>query len=255
MRAFEIGVVLGSWRSTADGSTVPWTEIRDLALCAESMGCDTVWSPDELIGRIAAGGPRFGFWDGVAIPAALAAATSRIKIGTWVMSSLHRNPGSRRRRLRPSTRSAAGDSSSGSAPAIPGAAPRALGSPRTMSTSGSRRHRDRRPAPARRAGGLRGDLPRCPRPDPGARGSAPRSVPDPAGRSRPEGLPPRRPSRRHLELLRRGAERRGRARAEGRRLRSRLRRGRTGPGDDRPLGGGRGRARSNPPAPAGCSGR
>ena len=32
-------------------------------------------------------------WDGVAIPAAIAASTSRIKIGTWVLSSLHRNPG------------------------------------------------------------------------------------------------------------------------------------------------------------------
>ena len=93
MRAFEIGVVLSSWRSTTDGSSVPWTEIRDLALRAEMIGFDTLWSPDELIGRLVKGGPRYGFWDGVAIPAALASATSRIKIGTWVLSSLHRNPG------------------------------------------------------------------------------------------------------------------------------------------------------------------
>jgi len=93
MRAFEIGVVLGSWRSTTDGSTVGWPEIRDQALLAESLGFDTVWSPDELVGRMVKDGPRFGFWDGIAIPAALAAVTSRVKIGTWVMSSLHRNPG------------------------------------------------------------------------------------------------------------------------------------------------------------------
>lgn len=93
MRALEIGVVLGSWRSTTDGSPVPWTEIRDLALRAESIGFDTVWSPDELIGRLVKSGPRYGFWDGIAIPAALASATSRIKIGTWVLSSLYRNPG------------------------------------------------------------------------------------------------------------------------------------------------------------------
>ena len=31
-RDFEIGVVLGSWRSTTDGTTVPWTEIRDLVV-------------------------------------------------------------------------------------------------------------------------------------------------------------------------------------------------------------------------------
>jgi len=93
MRTFEIGVVLGSWRSATDGSTVPWSEIRDLALRAEAIGFDAVWSPDELLGRLIKGGPRYGFWDGIAIPAALAAATSRIKIGTWVLSSLHRNPG------------------------------------------------------------------------------------------------------------------------------------------------------------------
>ena len=95
MRAFEIGVVLSSRQSTTDGSSVPWTEIHDLALRAEVIGFDTLWSPDELIGRLVKGGPRYGFWDGVAIPAALASATSRIKIGTWVLSSLHRNPGIR----------------------------------------------------------------------------------------------------------------------------------------------------------------
>lgn len=93
MRSFEIGVVLSSWRSTTDGSTVGWPELRDFAVRAEAMGFDTVWTPDELIGRMVKDGPRFGFWDGVAIPAAIAASTSRIKIGTWVLSSLHRNPG------------------------------------------------------------------------------------------------------------------------------------------------------------------
>ncbi len=93
MRSFEIGVVLGTWRSTTDGATVPWTEIRDLAVRAEAIGFDIVWSPDELLGRLVKDGPRYGFWDGIAIPAALAAATTRIKIGTWVISSLHRNPG------------------------------------------------------------------------------------------------------------------------------------------------------------------
>ena len=93
MRSFEIGVVLTSWRSSQDAATVPWGEIRDLALRAEEMGFDTVWSPDELMGRLVKDGPRYGFWDGFAIPAAMAAVTSRIKVGTWVASSLHRNPG------------------------------------------------------------------------------------------------------------------------------------------------------------------
>ena len=93
MRAFEIGVVIASWRSTVDGTTVPWTETRALALRAEQIGFDALWIPDELLGRLVKDGPRYGFWDGVAVSAGLAAATSRIKIGTWVMSTLHRNPG------------------------------------------------------------------------------------------------------------------------------------------------------------------
>lgn len=93
MRAFEIGVVLATWRSSTDPTPVPWTEIRDLALRAEEIGFATVWTPDELLGRLVKGGPVDGFWEGVAVAAGLAAATSRIKIGTWVMSALHRNPG------------------------------------------------------------------------------------------------------------------------------------------------------------------
>jgi hypothetical protein len=51
MRAFEIGVVLGSWRSATDGTTVPWVEIRDLAIRAEAIGFDTVWSPVKPAAR------------------------------------------------------------------------------------------------------------------------------------------------------------------------------------------------------------
>jgi len=93
VRPFEIGVVLGSWRSSQDPTTVVWSEIRDLTLHAEALGFDTVWSPDELMGRLVKDGPRYGLWDGWAITAAMAAVTSRVKIGTWVASSLHRNPG------------------------------------------------------------------------------------------------------------------------------------------------------------------
>jgi len=93
VRPFEIGVVLTTWRSGEDPTTVPWAEIRDLTLLAEELGFGTVWSPDELMGRLVKDGPRYGFWDGYAVTAAMAALTSRIKVGTWVASSLHRNPG------------------------------------------------------------------------------------------------------------------------------------------------------------------
>jgi alkanesulfonate monooxygenase SsuD/methylene tetrahydromethanopterin reductase-like flavin-dependent oxidoreductase (luciferase family) len=74
-----------------DGSTPRWTEIRELALRAESMGFDTVWIPDELLWR-QGDGTVHGWWESVAMTGAVAAATSRVKVGTWILSALHRNP-------------------------------------------------------------------------------------------------------------------------------------------------------------------
>jgi alkanesulfonate monooxygenase SsuD/methylene tetrahydromethanopterin reductase-like flavin-dependent oxidoreductase (luciferase family) len=74
-----------------DGSTARWVDIRDLALRAEEIGFDTVWTADELLWR-SADGKSQGWWEGVAMTGAVAAATSRVKVGTWILSALHRNP-------------------------------------------------------------------------------------------------------------------------------------------------------------------
>ena len=92
MRTFEIGLVLPTGESFVDGSTARWAEIRDQALLAEAMGFDTVWTVDELLWQPPEGRTT-GFWECAAMTGAVAAATSRIKVGTWVMSALHRNPG------------------------------------------------------------------------------------------------------------------------------------------------------------------
>jgi alkanesulfonate monooxygenase SsuD/methylene tetrahydromethanopterin reductase-like flavin-dependent oxidoreductase (luciferase family) len=92
MRTLEIGLVLPMGESFVDGSTVRWVEIRDLAQRAEEIGFDTVWTADELLWRSAAGKTQ-GWWECVAMTGAVAAATSRVKVGTWILSALHRNPG------------------------------------------------------------------------------------------------------------------------------------------------------------------
>jgi alkanesulfonate monooxygenase SsuD/methylene tetrahydromethanopterin reductase-like flavin-dependent oxidoreductase (luciferase family) len=92
MRPVEIGLVLPMGDTFVDGSTARWADIRDLALRAEELGFDTVWTADELLWRPADGKPQ-GWWEGVAMTAAVAAATSRVKVGPWVFSALHRNPG------------------------------------------------------------------------------------------------------------------------------------------------------------------
>jgi len=87
-----MGFVIVTGDAGAERTTARWSEIRALALRAEAIGFDTVWAPDELLWRPASGKER-GFWDCLAMAGALAAVTSRVQVGTWVMSALHRNPG------------------------------------------------------------------------------------------------------------------------------------------------------------------
>ncbi len=92
MRPFKVGVALITGEIDEPQRVARWTEIRALALRAEAMGFDTVWTPDELL-WLREDKPAMGFWEGVAIAGAVAAVTSRVEVGTWVMAALHRNPG------------------------------------------------------------------------------------------------------------------------------------------------------------------
>ena len=92
MNRFEIGVCLPVWQYGPERVTPRWAEIRQVAINAEQMGVDTLWIPDELLWR-GEDEPPQGFWDGVSMAGAAAAVTTRIKIGSWVFSALHRNPG------------------------------------------------------------------------------------------------------------------------------------------------------------------
>ncbi len=92
MAKFEIGVCLPIYQYGPERITPRWPEIRQVATNAEQMGMDTLWVPDELLWRSDTSTPQ-GFWDCVSMAGAVAAITSRIKIGSWVLSALHRNPG------------------------------------------------------------------------------------------------------------------------------------------------------------------
>ena len=92
MRPFEIGVVLPLVQFGPERTTPRWPDIRRMAERLEAMGVDTLWTPDELLWRVEGAAPQ-GMWDGVSMAGAVAAVTSRAKVGTWVLSALHRNPG------------------------------------------------------------------------------------------------------------------------------------------------------------------
>jgi alkanesulfonate monooxygenase SsuD/methylene tetrahydromethanopterin reductase-like flavin-dependent oxidoreductase (luciferase family) len=89
---FEIGICLPVMQYGPERTTPRWSEIRQVAINAEQMGIDTLWIPDELLWSSDTDAPQ-GFWDGVSMAGAAAAVTSKIKIGSWVLSALHRNPG------------------------------------------------------------------------------------------------------------------------------------------------------------------
>jgi alkanesulfonate monooxygenase SsuD/methylene tetrahydromethanopterin reductase-like flavin-dependent oxidoreductase (luciferase family) len=92
VRPLEVGLVLLVVEDPQSGQKRTWDEIRATAVRAEELGLDTVWIPDELVWNTAGWpGPR-GWWECVAVAGAVAASTSRIGVGSWVLSALHRNP-------------------------------------------------------------------------------------------------------------------------------------------------------------------
>ena len=89
----EIGLVLPMLESPPSGQKPRWETIEIMAGRAEAIGFDTVWIPDEMLWRSPDWpGPR-GWWECASMAGAVAASTSTIGVGTWVLSALHRNPG------------------------------------------------------------------------------------------------------------------------------------------------------------------
>ncbi|HWE62778.1 MAG TPA: TIGR03560 family F420-dependent LLM class oxidoreductase [Chloroflexota bacterium] len=71
--------------------TVSWEELRRWTLKAEALGFDSVWLADHFIRHFEhTSCPVVEMWSGLA---ALAACTTRIRLGSLVASVTHRNPG------------------------------------------------------------------------------------------------------------------------------------------------------------------
>ena len=87
----ELGLVVPFGQYGPERVTSRWPEIRSVALRAEELGFDAIWAPDELVWFQEGTSPQ-GVWEGVALLGAVAAVTSRAKVGSWVLSALHRNP-------------------------------------------------------------------------------------------------------------------------------------------------------------------
>jgi alkanesulfonate monooxygenase SsuD/methylene tetrahydromethanopterin reductase-like flavin-dependent oxidoreductase (luciferase family) len=70
---------------------VRWPEVLDMARIAETIGLDGLWVGDHLLYRFADGSTR-GPWEAWSLMAALAAATTRIRIGPLVACTAFHNP-------------------------------------------------------------------------------------------------------------------------------------------------------------------
>jgi len=92
MGRFEVGVVMIAGQWGPERKLNRWTDVREMAARAEAVGFDTAWVIDELV-WFPEKKPPLGVYDGVSIAGAVAAVTSKVKVGTWVLSALHRNPG------------------------------------------------------------------------------------------------------------------------------------------------------------------
>ena len=89
----KLGIILPEGEGDLDGRTPRWSDYVAMARLTEEAGFDSLWFVDHLIYRNdASGRPPQGAWECWSVIAALAAATSRVELGSLVTATSFRNP-------------------------------------------------------------------------------------------------------------------------------------------------------------------
>lgn len=91
----RLGLNLPYTEGQMDGATPRWADILAMARAAEEIGFDAVWISDHVgFGDPVSAEPGAwsGAWESWTLVAALAAATSRVRLGTYVLCTPFRNP-------------------------------------------------------------------------------------------------------------------------------------------------------------------
>jgi alkanesulfonate monooxygenase SsuD/methylene tetrahydromethanopterin reductase-like flavin-dependent oxidoreductase (luciferase family) len=87
----QIGVILDLNEDSLDGRTPTFRDLREMAMVAEQVGFDSLWLADHLIYRFP-DQPESAPWETLTMLSALAAVTTRISLGTIVLSTSFRPP-------------------------------------------------------------------------------------------------------------------------------------------------------------------
>ena len=90
-RSIKIGLIITPVEDRDGTATPRWKQILSVAKMAEEVGFDSIWISDHLIHRFS-NEADYGIWECWSLVSALAACTTRVQIGTWVLCSGFRNP-------------------------------------------------------------------------------------------------------------------------------------------------------------------
>ena len=91
MRSPKIGLMLPTGERMLGGGTACWDDLAALARRAEDLGFDSLWLVDHVLYEY--GNTRdIGMWECWSLLAGLAAATTRVELGSLVSSTAYRNP-------------------------------------------------------------------------------------------------------------------------------------------------------------------
>ena len=90
-RPLKVGLFVGLFDDVKDRPAT-WTDIAAMAHKAEEVGFDSIWLPDHFVIQDDPEEEPIGVWECTTILSALAAATSRVELGTLVLGSGFRNP-------------------------------------------------------------------------------------------------------------------------------------------------------------------
>ena len=81
----KVGLLVPLIEGTIAGDSARWGDLLAFARRAEALGYDSLWLSDHMLFRLAGREDQpVGMWEGWSVIAGLAAATTRITLGTFV---------------------------------------------------------------------------------------------------------------------------------------------------------------------------